>query len=120
MSESGEVKFRSTVFSQQHIGLHYFLHTLLAQRLMRLPGMRETRVLIPGSGRYPGEGNGNPLQYSCLENPMKGGAWQATVHRVAKSRTQLSDFTHSLTHSLIGKPKRKNKLEREEDERERW
>ena len=45
--------------------------------------------LIPGSGRSPGEGNGNPLQYSCLENPMEGGAWQATVHRVAKSLTRL-------------------------------
>ena len=51
---------------------------------------------IPGSGRFPGEGNGNPLQYSCLENPMDGGAWWATVHGVAKSRTRLSDFTHSL------------------------
>ena len=43
----------------------------------------------PGSisrlGRFPGEGNGNPLQYSCLENPMEGGAWWATVHGVAKS-----------------------------------
>ena len=39
--------------------------------------------------------NGNPLQYSCLENPMDGGAWCATVHGVAKSRTRLSDFTHS-------------------------
>ena len=44
---------------------------------------------IPGSGRSPGEGNGNPLQYSCLENPMDRGAWWATVHRVAKSWTQL-------------------------------
>ena len=42
---------------------------------------------IPGSGRSPGEGNGNPLQYSCLENPMDGGAWWATVHGVAKSQT---------------------------------
>ena len=41
--------------------------------------------LIPGLGRSPGEGRGNPLQYSCLENPMENGAWQATVHRVAKS-----------------------------------
>ena len=41
--------------------------------------------LIPGSGRSPGEGNGNPLQYSCLENPMDGGAWWAAVHEVAKS-----------------------------------
>ena len=45
-----------------------------------------------GSGRSPGEGNGNPLQYSCLENSMDKGAWQATVHEVAKSRTLLSDF----------------------------
>ena len=42
---------------------------------------------IPGSGRSPGEGDGNPLQYSCLENPMERGAWWATVHRVTKSRT---------------------------------
>ena len=48
---------------------------------------------IPGSGRSPGEGNGNPFQYSCLENPMDGGTWLTTVHRVAKSRTRLSDFT---------------------------
>ena len=41
--------------------------------------------LIPGSGRFPKEGNGNPLQYSCLENPMDRGAWQATVHGVAES-----------------------------------
>ena len=46
---------------------------------------------IPGLGRSPGEGNGKPLQYSSLENLMNGGAWQATVHRVAKSRTHLSD-----------------------------
>ena len=42
---------------------------------------------IPGSGRSPEEGNGNPLQYSCLENPKDGGAWWAIVHGVAKSRT---------------------------------
>ena len=44
---------------------------------------------IPVLGRSPGEGNGNPLQYSCLENPMDRGAWEAIVHGVAKSRTQL-------------------------------
>ena len=43
--------------------------------------------LIPGSGRSPGEGHGNPLQYCCLENPMDRGAWQAMVHRIAKNRT---------------------------------
>ena len=42
--------------------------------------------LIPGSGRSPGGGHGNPLQYSCLENPRDTGAWRATVHRVAKSQ----------------------------------
>ena len=46
---------------------------------------------IPGSGRSPGKRNGYPLQYSCLENPMDRGAWRATVHRVTKSRTWLSD-----------------------------
>ena len=51
---------------------------------------------IPGLGRSPGEGNGNPLQDYCLENPMNRRAWQSTVHGVAKSRTRLSDFT-SLT-----------------------
>ena len=48
---------------------------------------------IPGLGRSAGEGNGNPLQYSCLENPMDRRAWWAIVHEVAKNRTQLSDFT---------------------------
>ena len=43
--------------------------------------------LIPGSGRTSGAGNGNPLQYSCLENPMDGGAWRATVHGVVESET---------------------------------
>ena len=52
--------------------------------------------LIPGSGRSRGEGNSNPLQYSCLENLMDGRAWQATVHGVAKSRTRLSNFTFTL------------------------
>ena len=49
-----------------------------------------------GSKITAGEGNGTPLQYSCLENPMDGGAWWATVHGVAKSRTQLSDFTFTF------------------------
>ena len=50
--------------------------------------------LIPGSGRSPGGGNGNPLQYSCLENPMDRGAWWATVHGVTQSQTQLSTYKH--------------------------
>ena len=48
---------------------------------------------IPGSGRSPGEGSGNPLQYSCLENPMDRETWQATVHGIAKSRTRLRENT---------------------------
>ena len=48
---------------------------------------------IPGLGISPGEGNGNPIQYSCLENPMDGGTWWAAVHGVAKSWRWLSDFT---------------------------
>ena len=57
---------------------------------------------IPGSGRSPGEGNGNPLQYSCLENPMDGGAWWATVHGVAKSLTRLSYFTFTFVSVGVG------------------
>ena len=49
---------------------------------------------IPGSGKSPGGGPGNPLQYSCLENLMDRGAWQATVHRVAQSQIQLTDLAH--------------------------
>ena len=45
---------------------------------------------IPGSGRSPGEGNGNPFQYSCLENSMDRGAWRVTIHGVTKSQTRLS------------------------------
>ena len=51
----------------------------------------------------PGEGNGNPLQHSCLENPMDGGAWWAAVHGVAKSRTRLSDFTFTFHFHALEK-----------------
>ena len=54
------------------------------------------RSSVPGSGRSPGEGNGTPLQYSCLENPVDREAWQATVHGVAKSLTWLSDSTFTF------------------------
>ena len=56
------------------------------------------RDLIPGSGGSPGEGNDNPLQYSCLENPMDRGGWWAMVHATAKSWTLLSDF-HFHSHT---------------------
>ena len=63
---------------------------LAAQSVKNLPAMKETicsagdLASFPGSGRSPGEGNGHPLQYSCLENPMDRGDWQATVHGVAR------------------------------------
>ena len=56
---------------------------------------------IPGLERSSVEGNGTPLQYSCLENPMDRGAWQATVHGVAKSRTRLSDFTSLFQRNKV-------------------
>ena len=65
--------------------------SLVAQLVKNMPAMQETWVLIPGLGRSPGEGNGNPLQYSCLENPMDRGAWWATVRGVAKSWARLRD-----------------------------
>ena len=78
---------------------------------MSFPGGSEVKVSacnvgdlgsIPGLGRFPGEGNGNPLQYSCLENPIDGGAWWATVQGVAKSWTRLSDFTFTFTLWNLG------------------
>ena len=74
-----------------------------SESLVGLPGGSEVKASacnvgdqgsIPGSGRFPGEGNGHPLQYSCLENPMDGGAWWATVYRVVNSQTRLSDSTN--------------------------
>ena len=53
---------------------------------------------IPGSGRAPGEGNGNPLQYSCLGNPMDGGAWRAAAHGVTQSWTRLKRLSSSSRH----------------------
>ena len=67
--------------------------SLVAQLVKNLPAMQETRVQFLGWEKSPGEGNGNPLQYSCLENPMDRGAWQATVHGVSRIR-----------HNLVTKP----------------
>ena len=86
----------------------FILLWILMPNLMDFPGGSDGKAsaynardlgLIPGSGISSGEGNGNPVQYSCLENPMDGGAWYLTVHGVAKSQTLLSDFTslHILT-----------------------
>ena len=80
--------------------------------LLGFPGGSEVKAsawnagdpaLIPESRRSPGEGNGNPLQYSCLENPMDGGAWKTAVHGVAESRTRLSDFTFTFHFHALEK-----------------
>ena len=82
-----------------HCRLTLFLLMLKIKAWLGFPGGSEDKAsacnagdsgLIPGVGRAPGEGNGNSLQYSCLENPMGRGAGQATVHGVAKSRTRLA------------------------------
>ena len=59
--------------------------SLVTQTVKTLPAMQETWVQSLSRNDSPGEGNGNPLQYSCLENPMNRGAWQAAVHGVAES-----------------------------------
>ena len=64
-----------------------------------IPSFKHLKVL----STTPGEGNGTPLQYSCLENPMDGEAWWAAVHRVAKSRTRLSDFTFTFHFHALEK-----------------
>ena len=72
-------------------------------RIIALQYCVEDPGSIPGSGRSSGEGNGNPLQYSCLENPMDGGAWWAAVHGVTKSQTRLSDFTFTFHFHALEK-----------------
>ena len=76
--------------------------SLVVRNLPAIAGDTRDVGLIPGSGRVPGEGNGNSLQYSCLENPMDRGAWQATLHGVAKefdTTEQLSACARTHTHT---------------------
>ena len=70
--------------------LHFHMGFFSGSGVKNLPAYAGVASLIPGSGRSPAEGNGNPLQYSCLGNPMDRGAWQATFHGVMKSWTRLS------------------------------
>ena len=93
---SAPCSFRKSTYFQGSLGSPHLL------KVTEFPGGSEVKASAcnagdlgstPGLGRSPGEGNGNPLQYSCLENPMDRGAWRATVHGVAKSQTQLSNFT---------------------------
>ena len=75
--------------------------------LTNRPAIQEThagdRGSVPLLGKSSGEGNGNPLQYSCLENPMDGEAWSAAVHGVVKSQTRVSDFTFTLHFHALEK-----------------
>ena len=65
-----------------------------------LPANAGDEGLIPGLGRFPGGGNGNPLQYSCVENSMDRGAWRVTVHGVTKSQTRLGNQVHQIHKHL--------------------
>ena len=69
----------------------YTQASLVAQAVRKPACSAGDLGLIPGSGRTPGEGNGHPLQYPCLENSMDRETWQATVHGIVESQTQLSD-----------------------------
>ena len=70
-------------------------HSVMSDSLPADAGDIRNAGSIPGSGRSPGGGHSNPLQYSCLDNSMDNGAWQATVHRVAKSWTRLKQLNTS-------------------------
>ena len=76
----------------------YTMASLVAQTVKESACNVGDLGLIPGSGRSTAEGNGNPLQYSCLGNPMDRGPWPDTVHGVAKSPTHLSDWAHTKKH----------------------
>ena len=92
--------------------MYYISEYILVYFLLGFPGGSVVKNLpaiardsgdrgsISGSGRPPGGGNGNPFQYSCLENPMGRGTWQATVHGIEKSQTWLSMYTCMLSFML--------------------
>ena len=73
----------------------------MVKTLLAIAGDARDPFLIPGLGRSPGGGNGNPLKYSCLENSMDRGAWQAMVHGVTKSQTQLKRLSMYTAHKEI-------------------
>ena len=77
------------------------MHLLVVNNPPANAGDAKDVGLIPGSGRFPEEGNSNPLQYSCLENPMDRGDSWATVHRVSKSWTQLSNMCVIITAQML-------------------
>ena len=94
LSHKGSPVFINQKFSQ------YQLIQSICKQLYSLTQLSFTKHLLCSR---VGEGNGTPLQYSCLENPMEGGAWKAAVHGVAKSWTQLSDFTFTFHFHALEK-----------------
>ena len=78
---------------------YIFLHSSLVAQTVKNSCNAGHLDLIPMLGRSPGGGHGNPLQYSCLENPMDKGAWRATVHGVTKTQTRLSN-KHSTAQQV--------------------
>ena len=84
--------------------------TLVVKNLTAIAGDARDMGSVPGLGRSPGVGNGNPLQYFCQENPMDREAWQATVHGVASSQTQLSDEAQVSVITTVATPLSNNML----------
>ena len=74
----------------------------MVKNLPASAGDIRTAGSVPGLGRSPGGGHGDPLQYSCLESPMDRGAWQATVHRVMKSQTRLKQLSVQAERNEMG------------------
>ena len=97
------------IYIYTHIHTHIYTHSvsqeaLVVKTLSANVGDVKDTGSIPGSGRSSGGGYGNPLPYSCLENPTDRGGWWAKIHRVAKSRTHLKQLsTHAHTHTHTSK-----------------
>ena len=101
--------FNVYIYIYTHIHTHIYTHSvsqeaLVVKTLSANVGDVKDTGSIPGSGRSSGGGYGNPLPYSCLENPTDRGGWWAKIHRVAKSRTHLKQLsTHAHTHTHTSK-----------------
>ena len=95
-NELSSVPFMKSSLSDWYINYFSFQ---VALAVKNTPASAGDVGLIPWLGRSPGEGNGNPLQYSCLGNPMDRGAWWATVHEVSKSQTQVSNQGKHVVYS---------------------
>ena len=100
--KTGRSGFPPSYLSRGHVTFRASQEALVAKNS---PAKARNAGSIPGSGRSPGRGHGNPLQHPCLENPMDRGAWQATVHRVSQSQTRLKRLSMHAVISTIKKNK---------------